>query len=170
MGMSLIKRFKHLNIWNKLGVIGSIASIIGLCSIIILDFIPKNETTYHESETFINNDSNIRILIFGSFDTHVQVLKFEELLNRIGYDAIVGAYVRPGFDFYKNNIEFIGNEKYFLRNVITYRAQFIDSTTVEKIINVLKNEFGITFDQVIKNENLPTDRDIEIIYDRAISF
>ncbi|MFC1885003.1 hypothetical protein ACFL2O_09545, partial [Thermodesulfobacteriota bacterium] len=56
--MNIYERFKRLNIWNKLGVIGAIASIIGL----VIGFWPGNKKSQHiEIHGDVENSQIIQI-------------------------------------------------------------------------------------------------------------
>ena len=56
--MNIYDRFKRLNIWNKLGAIGAIASIIGLAIV----FLPENnKSQYIEIHGDVENSQVIQI-------------------------------------------------------------------------------------------------------------
>lgn len=69
--MNLIQRFKKLSLWNKIGVIGAIASIVGLFFGLIFIFFPKSPK--------INGDyvAGDKIINYGTF-VKVETAKIDE--------------------------------------------------------------------------------------------
>ena len=113
----------------------------------------------------------LRILLFGSSDNQVVLRKMEQMLVSRGFlRTWIGDDSRPGRSFYKEwKKDYVGNEEWYLRNVLEYNSSALDDETLGIIRTLIRKKFKIRFDMVRPNDDLPADRDVSITLDRSLA-